>query len=347
MSKFLRISPFRHPNNDADRGIMLPVPCRYVDCYERLNYIDEGTYGTVFRARDIESGHVYALKHVKSDREKNGFPVTALREINTLFSTCHPNVIYLREVVVTPALDRVYLVMEYAPHDLASLLDRMNRPYSASEIKSLMRQLLSGVAHLHKNWLLHRDIKPSNILLNHEGILKICDFGLARKYSDPPSKCTPNLVTLWYRPPELLLGETQYSTGVDMWAVGCIFAELLLKRPLLRGKTEIDQLHQTVRLLGAPVESRWRGFNDLPYTHRFDFQSVAPNTRLPEVLAAAPSATKNAIQLAEQLLDYDPGRRLSAELALQHPYFCESPAPKHPSLIQTFPSARDSASNKK
>lgn len=317
------------------------APCRYVDCYRRLNFIDEGTYGTVFRARDVETKQIYALKQVKFDRDKNGFPVTALREINTLFSTSHPNIINLREVVVSPKLDKVYLVMEYAPHDLASLLERMERPYSASETKSLMRQLLSGISHLHHKWAIHRDIKPSNILLNHEGVLKICDFGLARHYSDPPSKSTPSVVTLWYRPPELLLGETQYSTGVDMWAAGCIFAELLLKRPLFQGKTELDQLSQIVQVLGAPTEARWNGFEQLPYAQRFHFKGAPRESRLRQTLAKANCATESATDLAERLFDYDPAKRISAENALRHAYFSELPAPKHPSLIQTFPSRRD------
>lgn len=319
-----------------------PAPCRYIDCYERLNFIDEGTYGTVFRAQDVKTKQIYALKQVKSDRDKNGFPVTALREINMLFATSHPNIINLHEVVVSPNLDQVYLVMEYAPHDLSTLLDRMSRPYSASEIKSLMRQLLSGISHLHRKWSMHRDIKPSNILLNHEGVLKICDFGLARQYSDPPSKSTPNVVTLWYRPPELLLGEARYSTGVDMWAVGCIFAELLLKRPLFTGRTELDQLSQIVQLLGVPTEERWCGFKDLPYAKRFSFKSVARESQLRKTLAKASSATENATHFAEQLFTYDPAKRISAENALRHPYFSELPGPKHPSLIQTFPSKRDS-----
>lgn len=336
-------SPASHPSrlSTHSESPAFPAPCRYVDCYERLNFIDEGTYGTVFRARDVKTKQFYALKQVKSDCDKNGFPVTALREINTLFSTSHPNIINLREVVVSPKLDQVYLAMEYAPHDLATLLESMTHPYSASEIKSLMRQLLSGLSHLHQKWSMHRDIKPSNILLNHEGVLKICDFGLARNFSQPPVKSTPNVVSLWYRPPELLLGETQYSTEVDMWAVGCVFAELLLKKPLFMGRTELDQLSQIVHLLGVPTEERWSGFKDLPYSHRFSFKSAPHESHLRKILAKASSATENAIRFAERLFSYDPTRRISAENALRHPYFSELPAPKHPSLIQTFPSKRD------
>lgn len=319
------------------------VASRSVECYERLNFIDEGTYGVVFRARDIETGTVYALKQIKSDSDKNGFPITALREISTLFSVSHENIVCLREVVVSPLLDRIYLVMEYAHNDLMTLMERMNRPYASSEIKSLIRQLLNGLAHLHSHWIIHRDLKLSNLLLTDDGILKICDFGLARDYSEPLSKCTPGVVTLWYRAPELLLGATVYSTAIDMWAVGCIFAELLLKEPLFDGKGELDQLSKIAHLLGAPSEKRWPGFSQLPHAKRLSFRKAPPLSSLSDWLRKSARTsgsgllTENTITLVESMLEYDPQKRISAEIALEHPYFSELPSPKHPSLIQTFP----------
>lgn len=319
------------------------VQCRSVECYERLNFIDEGTYGVVFRARDRQTGDVYALKQVKSDRDKNGFPVTALREISTLFSVSHENVVQLREVVVTSSLDRVFLAMEYAQHDLMTLIDRMHRPYSASEIKSLVMQLLRGIAHLHANWIIHRDLKLSNVLLTDHGVLKICDFGLARNYADPLAKYTPGVVTLWYRAPELLMGASVYSTAVDLWAVGCIFAELLLMKPLLDGKSELDQISKIARLLGAPSEQRWPGFSQLPHAHRLSFRSAPLESSLCSTLnagaltAGSVPHTNATVDLIAKMLEYDPQKRISAAAALQHDYFSELPAPKHPSLIQTFP----------
>lgn len=318
------------------------IPCRSVDCYQRLNYIDEGTYGLVFRARDIATGEIYALKHVKSDHDKQGFPVTALREISTLFTVSHPNIVNLREVVVTSTLNKVYLVLEYAQHDLLTVLDRMKRPYPPSELKSLMHQLLSGVAHLHRHWLLHRDLKPANILLTDDGILKICDFGLARYYADPPaSSYTPGVVTLWYRAPELLLGQRVYSTAVDTWAVGCIFAELLLLRPLIDGKTELDHISKMAQLLGAPSEDNWEGFSDMPNSRRLSFHNAPKHSLLTATLRSGVShLTDSTIDLISKLLRYDPNKRISAADALKHPYFAEQPTAKPPSLIQTFPNFR-------
>lgn len=322
------------------------VPCRNVECYQRLNFIEEGTYGLVFRARDIETGVIYALKQVKLNREKDGFPVTALREINTLFSVSHPNVVALREIVLGSSMDRVYLVMEYADHDLFSLLERMNRPYSPSEIKSLLQQLLRGVAHLHDNWILHRDLKPSNLLLTNDGILKICDFGLARYYSDPLSNYTQGVVTLWYRAPEILFAAPIYSTSVDMWAVGCIFAELILVKPLFDGKSELEQLGKIADLLGAPSDQCWPSFSQLPSAKRISFRSKPTRSRLIETIqarltsASTSYVTNQALDLLKKMLVYDPEQRISAKDALDHAYFTEMPAPKDPALIQTFPDDR-------
>lgn len=322
------------------------IPSRSVECYERLNFIDEGTYGVVFRARDIQTGKIYALKQVKLSREKDGFPITSLREITTLLSVSHENVVQLREVVVGSTLDKIYLVMEYANHDMFSLLERMKRPYTISEIKSLMLQLLRGVSHLHENWILHRDLKPSNLLLTSDGVMKICDFGLARYYEDPLFKYTQGVVTLWYRAPELLMGSPLYSTSVDIWAVGCIFAELILTKPLFNGKGELDQLGKIADLLGAPSEEKWRGYSDLPNAKRLNFRKSDKANKLKDRfldIQGPPGmarVSENAVDLLEKMLLYDPAERISAVEALKHPYFAELPAPKDPSLIQTFPDDR-------
>lgn len=317
--------------------------CRSVDCYERLNFIDEGTYGLVFRARDISTGDIYALKQVKLDQHsKHGFPVTSLREISTLLSLSHPNVVAVREVVVGAATDSIYIVMEYANADLFSILERLTRPYHASEIKTLLQQLLHGVAYLHDNWVVHRDLKPSNLLLTGAGVLKICDFGLARHYADPLGNYTPGVVTLWYRAPELLMGAPQYSTAVDMWSVGCIFAELLLGRALFHGKGELDQLSKVADVLGAPGEHNWRGYSELPNAGRLTFRNQKFSSLRLRVRDEAGSArvSNQGLDLLEKLLYYDPEKRISAEEALKHAYFKEMPAPKEPSLIQTFPDDR-------
>lgn len=336
-------------NADAEydkkqNGLVKFTPCRSVDNYTRLNFIDEGTYGRVFRARNVHTGEIFALKQVKLTQERDGFPVTSLREIDTLFSVRHPNVVRLKEVVVGSTLDKIYMVMEYAEHDLRSVLDRMKHPYSQSEIKSLMQQLLRGVQHLHDNWILHRDLKTSNLLLTNNGILKICDFGLARKYGDPLVPYSPGVVTLWYRAPEILLGSPTYTPAVDMWAVGCIFAELVLMEALIQGRGELDQLSKMSELLGSPREAIWPGFSSLPNARRIAFRAPE-SSRLKECLLPKSHArrayiTPKGVDLVERMLTYDPSARITASEALEHPFFQEAPAPKDPSLIQTFPDDR-------
>lgn len=221
-------------------------PCRSVERFDRLNHIEEGSYGYVSRAKDETTGEIVAIKKLKLDPARDGgFPVTALREIQTLNAAKHRHVVELREVVAGDgsAKGDVYLVMEFLEHDLKSLQEEMEEPFLPSEVKTLLLQLGSAVEYLHDNWILHRDLKTSNILMNNRGEIKVADFGMARFCGDPPpSNLTQLVVTLWYRAPELLLGATIYDSAIDMWSVGCIFAELLTKHPLLQGKNEVDQL---------------------------------------------------------------------------------------------------------
>ncbi|XP_026663363.1 cyclin-dependent kinase G-2 isoform X2 [Phoenix dactylifera] len=252
------------PVQPPQRCINMLEGCRSVDEFERLNKIDEGTYGVVYRAKDKKTSEVVALKKVKMEKEREGFPLTSLREINILLSFHHSSVVDVKEVVVGSSLDSIFMVMEYMEHDLKGLMETMKQPFSQSEVKCLMLQLLEGVKYLHDNWVLHRDLKTSNLLLNNRGELKICDFGLSRQYGSPLKPYTHLVVTLWYRAPELLLGAKEYSTAIDMWSLGCIMAELLAKEPLFNGKTEFDQLDKIFRTLGTPNEKIWPGFAKLP-----------------------------------------------------------------------------------
>ncbi|KAH7915395.1 Pkinase-domain-containing protein [Hygrophoropsis aurantiaca] len=312
-------------------------PARSVYCYERLNQIEEGSYGVVFRAKDKETGDIVALKKLKLDEEKHGFPITALREINALMSCRHENVVHIREVVVGDTLTQVFVVMDFIEHDLKSLLTVMPSPFLQSEIKTLMLQLLSAIAHCHSNWILHRDLKTSNLLMNNRGTIKVADFGLARRYGDPVGVggMTQLVVTLWYRAPEILLGAATYSTAVDMWSVGCIFAELLLKEPLFQAKGEIELLSMIFKLLGPPSPSLWPDYNNLPLSKTISLPSPQP----PQFRQRFHHMTTAGINLLMSMLTYDPELRITAEEALQHPYFTESPFPKHPDLFGSFPSA--------
>ncbi|XP_068655686.1 cyclin-dependent kinase G-2-like isoform X2 [Aristolochia californica] len=252
------------PVAPPQRSINMLRGCRSVDEFEKLNKIDEGTYGVVFRARDMKAGEIVALKKVKMAKEREGFPLTSLREINILLSFHHPSIVDVKEVVVGSDLNQIFMVMEYMEHDLKGLMETMKQPFSQSEVKCLMLQLLEGIKYLHDNWVLHRDLKTSNLLLNNRGELKICDFGLARQYGSPLKPYTHLVVTLWYRAPELLLGAKEYSTAIDMWSLGCIMAEMLAKEPLFSGKSEIDQLDKIFKTIGTPSEKIWPGFAKLP-----------------------------------------------------------------------------------
>lgn len=240
-------------------------PSRPASLFDRLNAIEEGSYGYVSRARSKEpGGEVVALKKLKLDPIPNGgFPVTALREIQCLnASKGHRHIVELKEVVVDGkghnGLEGVYLVMEFLEHDLKTLLEDMPEPFMMSEVKTLLLQLGSAIEYLHDHWILHRDLKTSNILMNNRGEIKLADFGMARFVGDPPPRnLTQLVVTLWYRSPELLLGTKEYDGAVDMWSIGCIFGELLLKDPLLSGKNEVDQLSKV-----SPFSSPQRGWKD-------------------------------------------------------------------------------------
>ncbi len=342
--------------------------CRSVDCFERIAKIDEGTYGVVFQARDSETGQMYALKQVKmqgNQTQAEGFPITALRETNVLLMLRHENIINVREMVVGSTVDKIFMVMDYWENDLKTVMEYRRVPYSQSEAKCFLQQLLRAVAYLHRHWIVHRDLKPSNILVNNRGKLCLCDFGLARKYADPPPRgasCyTPMVITLWYRPPELLLGPPDsYSTAVDIWSCGCIFAELLMKKPFMPGQGEAKQLELIWKTLGPPDDKRWPGFRELPGATRQDArwerlqrqhkQGGGPLQRLRNTFPQR-SFTGGGVYLGDtgidllaSMLEFDPTRRISAGDALSHPYIeQEYPRPKPCSDMPSVPTREEMA----
>ncbi|KAM0835129.1 hypothetical protein ACQ4PT_063144 [Festuca glaucescens] len=329
--------------SSSRRCINMLQGCRSVDEFKRLNTINEGTYGIVSRAEDMETGETVALKKVKMENEREGFPLTSLREINILLSFHHPSIVDVKEIVVGSG-DSTYMVMEYMEHDLKAVMETMKQPYSQSEVKCLMLQLLEGVKYLHDNWVIHRDLKTSNILLNNRGELKICDFGLSRQYGSPLKPYTQLVVTLWYRAPELLLGATEYSTAIDMWSMGCIMAELLTKKPLFDGKHDIDQLNKIFKMLGTPNEGIWPGYSKLPGAKaKFPKQ---PYNKLREKFPAVSftgglTLSEAGFDLLNRMLTYDPETRISADAALKHEWFREAPLPQSRDLMPTFPSLNE------
>nr|KAF6271055.1 cyclin dependent kinase 10 [Myotis myotis] len=250
--------------------------CRSVKEFEKLNRIGEGTYGIVYRARDTQTDEIVALKKVRMDKEKDGVPISSLREITLLLRLRHPNIVELKEVVVGNHLESIFLVMGYCEQDLASLLENMPTPFSEAQVKCIVLQVLRGLQYLHQNFIIHRDLKVSNLLMTDKGCVKTADFGLARACGVPVKPMTPKVVTLWYRAPELLLGTTTQTTSIDMWAMGCVLAELLAHKPLLPGTSEIHQVDLIVQLLGTPSENIWPGFSRLPLVS----QLTAPEIQL-------------------------------------------------------------------
>ncbi|OQR91958.1 cyclin-dependent kinase 10-like isoform X1 [Achlya hypogyna] len=313
--------------------------CRDVDEFEKLNRIGEGTYGTVYRARDKVSGEIVALKRVILHNEKqDGFPITAIREIKLLKRLHQENCVQLKDVVVGRKRSGVFLVFEYCEHDLSALMTNVRQPFTESEAKRVLIELLRAIEYLHQLNIIHRDLKLSNILYDGFGRVKLADFGLARETGLPMEmSLTPKVVTLWYRAPELLFGCETYSTAIDMWAVGCIVGELILNEPLLNGSTDLEQVQLIFKLLGRPTERIWPGMAALPHANKFSAVSASIYSNVAPRFDGKLSDT--GMDLLQRLLAYDPKKRLTATQALAHPYFAEKPFPKDVGLMPTFPSA--------
>jgi cell division cycle 2-like protein len=271
------------------------------------------------------------------DYNQDGFPITALREISILQRCKHTNIVDLLEVLSGDDPQECVLVMGFFEHDLKTLQEDMSEPFMASEVKTLLRQLVSGVGFLHENFIMHRDLKTSNILLNNRGQLKLADFGMARYVPPANAPLTQLVVTLWYRAPELLLGTRDYGTEVDMWSVGCVFGELLAKEPLLQGKNEVDELSLIFSLCGLPSEKTWPQFYRLPNSKSLklprDHRNAPGFNR-----AKFPFLTASGIELLSSLLSLNPAHRPTAHEVLEHPYFKEQPKPKQTEMFPTFPS---------
>ncbi|XP_072954809.1 cyclin-dependent kinase B1-1 [Typha angustifolia] len=292
--------------------------------YEKLEKVGEGTYGKVYKAQDKATGQLVALKKTRLEMDEEGIPPTALREISLLQLLSQS--IYVVRLLSVEHVEKngkpvLYLVFEYVDTDLKKFVDSHRRgpnprPLSPQVIQSFLYQLCKGVAHCHSHGVLHRDLKPQNLLVDKEkGILKIADLGLGRAFTIPLKSYTHEIVTLWYRAPEVLLGTTHYSTGVDMWSVGCIFAEMVRRQALFPGDSELQQLLNIFRLLGTPTEEQWPGVTSLRDWHEY------PQWKPQSLARAVPTLEPEGIDLLSKMLQFDPANRISAKAAMEHPYF--------------------------
>ncbi|CAM9119903.1 unnamed protein product, partial [Ectocarpus fasciculatus] len=287
--------------------------------YQKLEKIGEGTYGVVYKAKDRITGMIVALKRIRLEAEDEGIPSTAIREISLLKELRHPNIVRLYDVVHTER--KLTLVFEYLDQDLKKYLDVCDGGLEPAICNSFLFQLVTGVAFCHHHRVLHRDLKPQNLLINREGELKLADFGLARAFGIPVRSYTHEVVTLWYRAPDVLLGSRHYSTPVDIWSIGCIFAEMVNGSPLFTGTSEDTQLDTIFRVLGTPSEAAFPAIVELP-EWREDMPQYPPPSSLHKLVPTLEEAGRD---LLSQMLVYDPARRTTAQDARKHPYFADLP----------------------
>ncbi|RZC17416.1 putative serine/threonine-protein kinase isoform B [Glycine soja] len=310
---------------------------RRANTFEKLAKIGQGTYSNVYKARDLVTGKIVALKKVRFDNLEPESVKFMAREILVLRRLDHPNVVKLEGLVTSRMSCSLYLVFEYMEHDLAGLAAGQGVKFTEPQVKCFMKQLLSGLEHCHSRGVLHRDIKGSNLLIDNEGILKIADFGLATFY-DPKIKqaMTSRVVTLWYRPPELLLGATVYGVGIDLWSAGCILAELLAGKPIMPGRTEVEQLHKIFKLCGSPSEEYWRKYR-LPNATIFKPQQ--PYKRC--ILETYKDFPPSSLPLIETLLAIDPEDRGTASATLNSEFFTTEPYACEPSSLPKYPPSKE------
>lgn len=285
--------------------------------FQQLEKLGEGTYATVYKGRNRATGQLVALKEINLDSEE-GTPSTAIREISLMKELKHANIVRLYDVIHTE--NKLNLVFEYMDKDLKKYMDTHGNKgaLDPKTVKSFMYQLLKGIQFCHENRVLHRDLKPQNLLINSRGQLKLADFGLARAFGIPVNTFSNEVVTLWYRAPDVLLGSRTYSTSIDIWSAGCILAEMFTGRPLFAGSSNEDQLQKIFKLMGTPNEHTWPSISSLP-NYNANFAQYSPQ----DLRAIIPQIEPAALDLLQNLLRMRPESRITAEQALMHPWFAE------------------------
>lgn len=309
--------------------------------YERGDLLGEGTYGEVFRAVRVSDDLRVAVKRIRPEKivrtKEEGLNITALREIKHLRELRHRNIIQLLDVYLVES--SLHLVFEYCVTDLEGVLQRRDLFFSPSDIKAMFIMILRAVGHCHSHFVLHRDLKPANLLIGSDGEIKLTDFGLARCHGSPNRNMTANVVTTWYRAPELLFGANFYSGAVDLWAAGLIFLELFLRTPLLQGKSDIEQLSLIFHVFGTPNESNWPGVKSLPNYIQFE-ERPSPL----DFSTLFRTQGDDALDLFLKIMKLDPRKRLTADNALLHPYVTQGCVPTPPADL---PMMRDEPNIKK
>uniref|UniRef100_A0A0B7K8I5 cyclin-dependent kinase n=1 Tax=Bionectria ochroleuca TaxID=29856 RepID=A0A0B7K8I5_BIOOC len=288
--------------------------------------VGSGTFGKVFKGLNVYTKGLVALKRIRMEGERDGFPVTAVREIKLLQSLRHTNIVNLQEVMVEK--NDCFMVFEYLSHDLTGLLNHPTFKMESAQKKHMAKQLFEALDYLHTRGVLHRDIKAANILVSNEGVLKLADFGLARFYAKHRQlDYTNRVITIWYRSPELLLGETKYTAAVDVWSAACVMVEIFTRHAIFAGDgTELSQLDKIYNILGTPNRQDWPGLVDMAW-----FELMRPTARRKNVFAEkyGGRVTPAAFDLLSAMFRYDPAARPNAAEVLQHPYFTtEEPLPK-------------------
>ncbi|KAJ5408243.1 hypothetical protein N7509_002126 [Penicillium cosmopolitanum] len=295
--------------------------------YERGKKLGEGTYAVVYQGFRRDTATTVAIKKIKVNADyKDGLAMDAIREVKYLQELSHPNVIALHDVFSKH--ENLHLVLEFLPGgDLEMLIRDQNVQYGAADIKAWMGMLARGVWFCHENYVLHRDIKPNNLLIAADGEVKLADFGLARSFADPYLNMTHQVITRWYRPPELLYGARQYSGAVDVWSMGMVFAELLLRVPFVAGNTDLDQISKICEAFGTPTEENWPGVTKLPYYIETDSSQIIPTSGRDFFSRQFPTAGPVGADLLMSMCTLDPRKRITAVQALRHKWWTIDPQP--------------------
>ncbi|KAK9069071.1 hypothetical protein SSX86_013187 [Deinandra increscens subsp. villosa] len=292
---------------------------RRTNTFKKLGKIGEGSHSVVYKAREILTGKVLALKKVKCDTSDPESVKMMAMEIVILRCLDHPNVIKLEGIVTSRKSETLYLVFEYMDHDMASLTASSATQFTEQQVKHYMHQLFSGLKYCHDHQVLHRDLKGSDLLVNNNGVLKIADFGSASFFDLIHEHPMSNyVVTYWYRAPELLLGATEYGVGVDLWSAGCILAGLLAKRPILAGHTEAEQLEKIFSLCGSPPDEYWK-------TYKLPLETVyKPKLRFTRCLIETfKDFPPSSLSLLDVLLSVDPTKRKNVASSLKSKFLSE------------------------